>query len=235
MSGAFVLKRTYQPWFYWFKYYALLRAGYDDLTDEMYDEDEEVAELMKMFGDPEDLPVSEEDDLVLRVDDFLTKRARQAVSEAINVDWLSSKLPFNRRMVASAWKAWNKFKDVHTADAANEVIAKLIKVTDVSFEEGKSKKKLSDFLVPKVDDPKKQDELISEKIDWWESFINSMEANLPVQTEKNGQKVKVVSPFGNITMKAADKEGHGRGSAGTFSMTMRTTLSLSPTTWRLKE
>lgn len=206
VSGAFVLKRPYQTWFYWFKYFALLAAGYDDMTDEMYDEEEEIAELQKMFGDPDDIPLSDEDDLVLRVNDFFVKRARQSVSETINVDWLSNKLPFNRRMVNSAWKAWNKFKGVHTAETANEVIAKLIKVTDVSFEDGKSKKKLSDFLVPEVDDPEEQKKLIEKRIDEWETFIRSMEGVLPAQTEKNGEKIKVVSPFGNISMKAADEK-----------------------------
>ena len=207
VSGAFVLKRPFPSWFYWVKYSLLVKAGYIDMTDEVYDEDEEVAELMALFGDPDDMPEPDEDDLVLRINEFLEERARQTISEHMNVEWLSNKLPFNRTQVNSAWRAWNKFKGATTAKAANEIILKLIAVTDVSFKEGKSKKKVSDFLVPEVKDPAEQEKLISRRIDEWETVIRSMEAVLPLPAEKKGEeKKKVVSPFGNITMAAADEE-----------------------------
>ena len=203
VEGAYVLRSPYQPWFYWVKYYDLLRRGYIDYTDDIYDADEEESRFRAMFDD-EAVPVSEE--VVLTVYEFLQARAKEYLSDQMNVEWLSNKPPFNRRQIASSWKAWGKFSGCFTAKEANKVVEKLLAITDVSFKEGKSKKTVKDFMVKEYNDPKEQAQAIADAADQWESTILAMEAVLPPPAEVGKEKKKIVSPFGNITMTPAGKK-----------------------------
>ena len=109
VEGAYVLKNPMPSHMYWVKFYSLIKGGYKDFTDEVYDEDEEIERLERMFEEPE-MECSDEDDTVLKINEFLEKESRATLSEQMNVDFLSNKPPFNRRQVTSAWKEWNKFK-----------------------------------------------------------------------------------------------------------------------------
>lgn len=203
VEGAYVLKSPMPSWMYWPKYCQLTANGYMDYTDAVYDEDEDVRKLEAMFAEGE-APVSDEDDLVLRINDFFQAKAQECLTEQMNINWLSNKLPFNWKQVASAWKAWEKLRLCARAKDANEVILKLLAITDVSFKEGKSKKTVSSFMI-KLSDPKTEMKDIAAAIDQWEQVINSMEAVLPLKTEK-GKENRTVSPFGNIEMEMANKE-----------------------------
>lgn len=204
VEGAYVLRSPYQPWFYWIKYYDLLRRGYVDYTDDIYDADEEESKFRAMFDD-DAVPAAEEE-VVLAVYEFLQARAKEYLSEQMNVEWLSNKPPFNRRQIASSWKAWGKFSGCFTAKEANKVVEKLLAITDVSFKEGKSKKTVKDFMVKEHKDPKEQAQAIADAADQWYSIILAMEAVLPPPAEVGKEKKKIVSPFGNITMEPANKE-----------------------------
>ena len=194
VEGAFVLKSPMPSWMYWPKYYQLLGNGYTDYTDDIYDEDEEVRKLEALFG-PDEAPVSDEDELVLRINEFLEKESKNCLAQ-LNIDFVSSRLPFNHKQVASAWREWKKFRYCVRAKEANEVIVKLLAITNASFKDGKKKKTVSSFLV-KESDPDTEMKEIERAVDQWESIICSMEAVLPLKTEK-GKEKKKTSPFGNI-------------------------------------
>ena len=207
VEGAYVGKPFYS-YLYWGKYLQLIRKGYKDYTDEVYDAEEEIAELEKLFGTNE-APKSDENETVLRVANFLGAAAKDMLSSQINVDWMSSKPPFNKRQVTSARKAWNSFRTVKTVNEANSIITKLIGITDVSFKEGKTKLRLTDFLITDTGDPGNNKALIDEQIDRWDSIIMAMEATLP-QTVKKGEDKKVLSPFGDVEMEMASEEETSR-------------------------
>ena len=202
VEGAFVLKSPMPSWMYWPKYYQLLGNGYTDYTDDIYDEDEEVRKLEALFG-PDEAPVSDEDELVLRINEFLEKESKNCLAQ-LNIDFVSSRLPFNHKQVASAWREWKKFRYCVRAKEANEVIVKLLAITNASFKDGKKKKTVSSFLV-KESDPDTEMKEIERAVDQWESIICSMEAVLPLKTEK-GKEKKKTSPFGNIGMRMATGE-----------------------------
>lgn len=202
VEGAFVLKSPMPSWMYWPKYHQLLGNGYTDYTDDIYDEDEEIRKLEALFG-PDDVPVSDEDDLVLRINEFLEKESKNCLAQ-LNIDFVSSRLPFNHKQVASAWREWKKFRYCVRAKEANEVIVKLLAITNASFKDGKKKKTVSSFLV-KESDPDTEMKEIERAVDQWESIICSMEAVLPLKTEK-GKEKKKTSPFGNIGMRMATGE-----------------------------
>ena len=202
VEGAFVLKSPMPSWMYWPKYYQLLGNGYVDYTDDIYDEDEEIQKLEALFG-PDEPPLSDEDDLVLRVNEFLEKESKNCLAQ-LNIDFVSSRLPFNHRQVASAWREWKKFRNCVRAKEANEVIIRLLAITNASFKEDGKRKTVSSFLV-KDSDPATEMKEIEKRIEQWESIIRSMEAVLPLKAEK-GKEKKKTSPFGNIEMELATKE-----------------------------
>ena len=206
VEGAFVLKSPMPSWMYWPKYYQLIGNGYTDFTDDIYDEDEEVRKLEALFG-PDEVPVSDEDDLVLRINEFLETESKNCLAQ-LNIDFVSSRLPFNHKQVGSAWREWKKFRYCVRAKEANEVIVRLLAITDASFKDGRKKKTVSSFLV-KESDPDTERKEIEKAVDQWESIIRSMEAVLPVKTEK-GKEKKKTSPFGNIGMEMASGEETGR-------------------------
>lgn len=209
IEGAYVAK-PYPSYLYWAKAETLLRKGYMDFTEEVYDAEEEIAEVEKLFA-PEDAPEGDENETVLRIAEFLGNCARQVLAETIDVDWMSSKPPFNRRQVTSARKTWNTFKNVKSVDDANNIIVKLLAITDVSFKEGKHKKRVSDFLVLETGDRKRDFDAIAQRIDQWDTIIMAMEAVLPPPEAKKGEKKKEkASPFGDITMKMAPEEENAR-------------------------
>ena len=207
VEGAYVGK-AFPSYLYWSKICQLEKKGYVDYTDEVYDAEEEIAALEQLFGADED-PEGDESETVLRIARFLGEAAKDAISSQMNVDWMSNKPPFNRRQVASAKKAYNLFATATTAEQANAVIQNLILITDVSFKEGKSKKKLKDFMVLPCSDKDEEKRRIDEKISEWESIIMAMEAMLPPVTRK-GEDKKVLSPFGNTEMEMASPEENER-------------------------
>lgn len=206
VEGAFVLKSPMPSWMYWPKYYQLLGNGYTDYTDDIYDEDEEVRKLEALFG-PDEAPVSDEDELVLRINEFLETASKNCLAQ-LNIDFVSSRLPFNHKQIGSAWREWKKFRFCVRAKEANEVIVRLLAITDASFKDGRKKKTVSSFLV-KESDPDTERKEIEKAVDQWESIIRSMEAVLPAKTEK-GKEKKKTSPFGNIGMEMASGEETGR-------------------------
>lgn len=200
VEGAFVLKSPMPSWMYWSKYYQLLENGYKDYTDDIYDEEEDIRRLEGLFDDA--VPVSDEDELILRINEFFEGEAKKCLSQ-LNIDFLSSRLPFNRTQVNSAWREWKKFGQCLRAKDANELITKLLAITNASFKDENGKKKaLSSFYI-RESDPKTEMEEIGKAAENWEAIINSMEAVLPLKAEKGK---KVVSPFGNIEMKMASPE-----------------------------
>ena len=141
--------------------------------------------------------------MVLRINEFLEKESKNCLAQ-LNIDFVSSRLPFNHKQVASAWREWKKFRYCVRAKEANEVIVKLLAITNASFKDGKKKKTVSSFLV-KESDPDTEMKEIERAVDQWESIICSMEAVLPLKTEK-GKEKKKTSPFGNIGMRMATGE-----------------------------
>ena len=162
VEGAFVLKSPMPSWMYWPKYYQLLGNGYTDYTDDIYDEDEEIRKLEALFG-PDEAPVSEEDELVLRINEFLETASKNCLAQ-LNIDFVSSKLPFNHKQVNSAWREWKKFRYCVRAKEANEVIVRLLAITDASFKDGRKKKTVSSFLV-KESDPDTERKEIEKAVD----------------------------------------------------------------------
>ena len=200
VEGAFVLKKPMPSWMYWAKYHQLLENGYADYTDDIYDEEEEIRRLEKMFEGT--TPASDEDELVLKINDFFEDASKNCLAQ-LNIDFLSSRLPFNYTQVNSAWREWKKFGQCLRAKDANEIISKLLAITNASFKDENGKKKsLSSFYI-RESDPNTEKQAIEKASERWESIINSMEAVLPLKMEKGK---KVVSPFGNIEMEMATHE-----------------------------
>ncbi len=200
VEGAFVLKKPMPSWMYWPKYYQLLGNGYADYTEDIYDEDEDIRKLEKMFEGT--IPASDEDELVLKINDFFEAASKNCLSQ-LNIEFLSSRLPFNHTQVNSAWREWKKIGQCLRANDANEIISKLLAITNASFKDENGKKKtLSSFYI-RESDPGTEKRAIGEASEKWESIINSMEAVLPLKVEKGK---KVVSPFGNIEMEMTSQE-----------------------------
>lgn len=205
VEGAYVLRSPMPSFMYWPKYYWLLKEGYRDYTEDVYDGEEDIMRLEKLFGDTEKAPETDEDDTVLKVNSFFESIAKGMLS-SLNIDFLSSKPPFNRRQVTSAWKKWNGFSLCHTARDANAIITDLLAITDVSFKNGKSRLTVRSFMVKESDDPKKQQDYIDNAADYWEKMIHSMEAVIAPPAKAADKKNRTASPFGNITMEMASEE-----------------------------
>lgn len=212
VEGAYVA-RACPSCLYWPKYYNLLRKGYKDYTEDVYDAEEAIAELESMFA-PEDAPEQDEDLLESTLYEFFGGAARQVLTEELDIQWMSSKPPFGRRQVQSARKTWTTLDPKKGVKAANKVIEKLLAICDVSFKDGRSKKTVSDFMVADTGDPQKNERAINAKALQWDNIINSMESIVatsaatkkPEEKDAGPQK----SPYGDISMKMAEEKENER-------------------------
>ncbi len=213
IQNAYVLKRPYQPYMFWIKYYQLLREGYQDLTDMMVDHDADSAVLDKYFHTEQEVDTNmPERTAAMVLYEHLHNAAKATLASVINIDFMSSKPPVSKKQIKSAWELWKTLGTVFSVKEMNDIIGKLIAVTDVSFKNdvGHGKKAISDFMIQEIADPDKQTEEIAKVVDNWEQIINAMESMLPAPMNDSTFKDEVLSPFGNINVEFASEEDTNR-------------------------
>ncbi len=54
VEDMYVLKSPWQPYFYWVKYFQLIKNGYEDVTELLVDHEELEAEFENFFGEKPD-------------------------------------------------------------------------------------------------------------------------------------------------------------------------------------
>ena len=214
VEGAYV-EHAYDSRLYWAKYYSLLFKGFTDYTDELYDKEEDIAKLEAQFS-PEDEPEGEALSLENIMNEFLIGAARQVLTDELDIQWMSSEPPFGKRQTTSARKTQLLFDPNKSVKENNKLIVKLLGLCNVSFKEGRSKKKPSDFLICETGDPVKNAKLINDAASFWDNIVSSMESIVAApEKEKNEaaeeeETASGKSPYGEITMKMATKEENER-------------------------
>lgn len=214
IEGAYV-EHAYDSRLYWNKYYGLLHRGFLDYTDIVYDGEEEIRELEEQFA-PEDEPIADESMLESTFYELSGGAARGKLTDSLGIQWMSSKPPFGARQTNSARKIWVAMNPKDGIAAANKGILKLLAVCDVKFKEGRSKKKVSDFMLMDTGDSNRNIQVINDALIYWDSIITAMES--VIATADSGKKAsdgddqgtKKNSPYGDITMKMATKKENER-------------------------
>lgn len=196
-----VLRPPFTAYLFWPKYYCLLARGYEDMTEDLVDKDDDPVE--NMFRDQE--PVDDENEAAVVLYQHLIGCARNALSE-FNVDFLSNKLPWNRVQLNSCRKYFDKLSSCKSVAEMNEILMRLIGIFNPKFDK-RNGVTVSSYLIPEKKDEKEQEKETARVIDEWESRINAMEAVLGRKKEKDENPV---SPFGEIQVEYASSEEKNR-------------------------
>lgn len=228
VEDMYVLKSPWKPYFYWVKYYQLVKNGYEDVTEMLVDHEEIEAEFEAFFGEREDdenvSSTADPDSPAIELYKKLQESAQQFLVNdvGIEIDFFSSKPLFNRRQINSARKKHEellKIMDEIGVDEKeyefcsesywnqyrkkfNNAIEKLIVATAIKFKDGKGKKTVKSFMLPEVTG-KELVEKMAEACEMWESTICAMEAMI---TTKDKNQPATLSPFGNIDVRYATEE-----------------------------
>lgn len=228
VEDMYVLKSPWRPYFYWVKYYQLIKNGYEDVTDLLVDHEEIEAEFEEFFGEKEEVSdvsdTADPDSPAIQLYKKLQESARQFLANdvGIEMDFFSSKPLFNRRQISSARKKHEELLKImneigideqeyksYSEDLwnlyrkkFNSAIEKLIVTTAIKFKEGKNKKTVKSFMIPDCTG-KQLVVKMAESCEMWENTICAMEAMI---TTKDSKQTTVVSPFGNIDVRYATEE-----------------------------
>lgn len=193
-----VLRPPFASYLFWPKYNCLLANGYEDMTSDLVDADDDPVEALFKAE------AQVEDDAASTLYRHLLDGAKSALSE-FNVDFLSNKLPWNRVQLNSCKRYFDKLADCTTIDEMNEILNKLVAIFNPKFDHRKGIT-LQTYRIPILENPKKQQEAITRVIEEWEARINSMETILG--GKKKEKEETYLSPFGNIAVTYATKEEH---------------------------
>lgn len=196
-----VLRPPFTAYLFWPKYYCLLAKGYEDMTEDLVDKDDDPVE--NMFRDQE--PVDDESEAAVVLYQHLIGCARNALSE-FNVDFLSNKLPWNRVQLNSCRRYFDKLSSCKSVAEMNDILMRLIGIFNPKFDKRKGIT-VSSYLIPEKEDEKEQEKEIARVINEWEARINAMEAVLGRKKEKDENPV---SPFGEIQIEYAPNEEKDR-------------------------
>lgn len=228
VDDMYILKSPWKPYFYWVKYYQLIKNGYEDVTDLLVDHEEIEAEFENFFGEKDaSCEISETanpDSAAIVLYEKLQESAQQFLTNdmGIELNFFSSKPLFNKRQINSARKKHEELlkvmRDIGVDEKKyatytyakwelfrerfNDVVKKLIVATAIKFKEGKNKKTVMSFMIPSTDG-KTMVEKMADACEMWDSTILAMEALI---TTKDSKKQTVLSPFGNIGVRYATQE-----------------------------
>lgn len=228
VDDMYILKSPWKPYFYWVKYYQLIKNGYEDVTDLLVDHEEIEAEFENFFGEKESSDTvsetSDPDSAAIVLYEKLQESAQQFLSNdmGIELDFFSSKPLFNKRQMNSARKKHGellkvlsdigvdekKYDSYTNAEwelfraCFNDIVKKLIVATAIKFKDGKNKKTVKSFMIPKTDG-KTMVQNMADACEMWDSTILAMEAMI---TTKDPKKPACMSPFGNIGVRYATQE-----------------------------
>ena len=194
-----VLRPPMPSWMYWIQYAKLIAEGYQDMTDSLFDKDDDPVE--KLFDDTQKQAKKQTSAAIV-----LAEHLRNAAVNALQdfqIDFLSNRLPWNRVQLKSCRKLYDSLHTCGSIAEMNEVLKKLIAIIGPTFDRKKGVT-VASFLIATKSTEKEQKEEIAKKVELWEGYINAMEAVLGKPKSKNAEEN--VSPFGNISVEYADQE-----------------------------
>ena len=194
-----VLRPPMPSWMYWIQYAKLRAEGFQDMTESLFDKDDDPVE--KLFEDTEKQAEKQTTAAIV-----LAEHLRNAAVNALQdfqIDFLSNKLPWNRVQLKSCRKLFDSLHTCRSVDEMNVVLKKLIAIIGPTFDRKKGVT-VASFLIAKKTTEKEQKKEIAKKVELWEGYINAMEAVLGKAKSKNAEEN--VSPFGNISVEYADQE-----------------------------
>ena len=198
-----VLRPPMPSWMYWIQYAKLRAEGYQDMTDSLFDKDDDPVE--KLFEDTEK-QAEQQTTAAIVLAEHLRNAAVNALQD-FQIDFLSNKLPWNRVQLKSCRKLFDSLHTCGSIDEMNEVLKKLIAIIGPTFDRKKGVT-VASFLIAKKATEKEQKKEIAKKVELWEGYINAMEAVLGKAKSRNAEEN--VSPFGNISVEYADQETTNR-------------------------
>lgn len=194
-----VLRPPMPSWMYWIQYAKLCAEGYQDMTDSLYDKDDDP--VKKLFDDTQK-QAEKQTSAAMVLAEHLRNAAVNALQD-FQIDFLSNKLPWNRVQLKSCRKLYDSLHTCGSIAEMNEVLKKLIAIIGPTFDRKKGVT-VASFLIAKKETQEDQKKEIAKKVELWEGYINAMEAVLGKPKSKNAEEN--VSPFGNISVEYADQE-----------------------------
>lgn len=205
-DGPKVLRRPFATQLYWLRYYQKLSEGYSDETEYLECEEDLVSTLFAPA-----IISSDEGDASIQLYDKLMGYAKEALSE-FNIDWLSGKAPYTKKQVEKCWSIWSDMytlstqlvegKEDKAIEKYNNLVVDMIKIASPTFKKGV---RVSSFTVKKQKAFDKTQEAFEKNIEKWEERINAMEAVMTKPKTVNGEKQKVLSPFGDVDVRDASE------------------------------
>lgn len=191
----------YPSQLYWLRYYEKIKAGYEDYTEFLIEEDDEN-QIENFFKEPtneETIALSDAQELFK----FFAEASKSNLrTSGIEIDFYSNKSPYTRRQITSVRKIYKDMCLTDNVEDFNALIDKLIAIAAPKYEKGKT---IKSYHAGKSSDPDKQLKLMKDKLMWADSIISSMEAVVALQ--QNDSKVKnYETPFGNITIRKQSEE-----------------------------
>lgn len=198
LDSETVIKTPYPSCMYWIRYYEKLNQGYQDMSDYIIEEDEE---LQNMFS--QDDPSESASDLAAELYNKLRGFAKDALSSQMDVNFLTEKSPFTKKQISNSWKIWKSLGTCKTVDEFNKKLLELISISPRKIDKYRGQT-INSLLAPVAKTGEEQMEIFADIINREESLIQAMEA--VTSTTNKFSKTPVTSPFGNIEISEPDQK-----------------------------
>lgn len=215
-------KRPMPSFMFWPHYYSLLNAGFDDVTDEIFDDGDPYADVFNLVDEEKrreaasaTINSEDDDEAVVALRDEMYGFSRQEVEQTVQVDFKAGvKLPFTRRQVASALKIINSLSSAQDVSSFNKEMDRLLALVPrrVNSRKGET---LAKYYAKKFDDANDQATEFLRVINRELGLVMAMKAVLDMMSpeKKTGDeetdgapKAKKRSLFGGTEVTVASKE-----------------------------
>lgn len=200
LNSETVLKSPYPSCMYWLKYYEKLNQGYQDMSDIMLEQDEELEKMFEKERDVED----DQSTLAATLYNRLRQFAKDAVASQVDVNFLSEKPPFTKRQVDSGWKILRSLGESKSVDDFNAKLTKLLSISPRKVDRFRGQT-IASYLAPAAKTPEEQQEIFASIIAREESLLQAMDAVVSTVSARS-TKETVISPFGNVEISEPTKE-----------------------------
>lgn len=192
LNAENIIRKPYPSCMYWLKFYEKQNQGYQDMSDTMVEEDEE---LERMFSEVKDVE-AEAADLATELYNKLRQSAREAVASQIDVNFLSEKAPFTKAQIAKGWKLMADLGKSKTVDDFNKALLKLLAISPRRIDKFHGQT-INSYLAQTGKTAGEQMSIFADIIAREESLLQAMEAVINTANPRFS-KTPVLSPFGNI-------------------------------------
>lgn len=192
LNAETVLKSPYPSYMYWLKYYEKLNQGYQDMSDIMLEQDEELERMFEKERDEQD----DQSSLAASLYNRLRQFAKEAVSSQMDVNFLSEKPPFTKRQVDSGWKILQSLGNSKDVNDFNAKLMKLLSISPRKVDKFRGQT-IASYLAPVAPTTEEQQKVFASIIAREESLLQAMDAVVSTISPKSSKEA-VISPFGNI-------------------------------------